>query len=375
MAIPWRSWLTALLVLSGAVLAARAQAPVEPAHDPQLNDPSVDEKLNEQRHGERKAAPVPPSAQAPGHTPRAGASSVLPRPPEGRFLPEGTFLSSRAGVVAASKGGRLVFVPAEKEGATSSESAPLALLPNQRLAQLEATLGGSTEPRLATLSGQVFVYRERSYLLVSVFSLGGDRARNDAAAAGNEPRAPGPEDRADAQALMRELDERSAGPRAMDRGGPGSTIGEERRPRRPARRGDRPGVAPGPPRARARRPGPELRQRDGKREPRADALAALRAHRATRGPGRLARRGRAGQGQRAVDRVRRTELPAAHRVPGRARGRGPIAAVASMARGAPSTRAQHYNTALFGYPHAPRGVPSRCGQVWEGALSNQHPPS
>ncbi len=232
MAIPWRSWLTALLVLSGAVLAARAQAPVEPAHDPQLNDPSVDEKLNEQRHGERKAAPVPPSAQAPGHTPRAGASSVLPRPPEGRFLPEGTFLSSRAGVVAASKGGRLVFVPAEKEGATSSESAPLALLPNQRLAQLEATLGGSTEPRLATLSGQVFVYRERSYLLVSVFSLGGDRARNDAAAAGNEPRAPGPEDRADAQALMRELDERSAGPRAMDRGGPGSTIGEERRPRR-----------------------------------------------------------------------------------------------------------------------------------------------
>lgn len=233
MAIRRRFWVAGLLVLlTGADLPARAQTPGDPGKDPQLNDPSLDDKIEEQRRAELKATPVPPSAQAPGHGVKSNAASVVPKPPEGRFLPEGSFLSSRAGVIAASKGGRLVFVPAEKEGASGGEAAPLALLPNQRLAQLEATMGASKDPRLATLSGQVFVYHGRSYLLVSLFSLAEDRARQSAAKTGDQ--AAGPEDRADAQALMRELDERSAGPRAMDRGGPGSAITEERRPRRAA---------------------------------------------------------------------------------------------------------------------------------------------
>lgn len=226
-----RASLWTVVVLAVGV-PAWAQPP-QPKHDPQLNDPTVEERLDQQRHPAPKAGPVAPSAQAPNHSSKANASNVLPKPPQGRFLPEGTFLSSRSGVLAVSSGGRMVFVPAAGQ-APASETAPLALLPNQRLAQLEATLGGSKEPRLATLSGQVFVYRQRPYLLVSLFSLGDDRARHGPSKGESEHGPASPEDRADVWELMRELDERGAGPRAMDRGGPGSTLSEERRPRRAA---------------------------------------------------------------------------------------------------------------------------------------------
>ncbi|MEM1183817.1 MAG: hypothetical protein AAGI53_02335 [Planctomycetota bacterium] len=83
-------------------------------------------------------------------------------------LPEGTFLSRRAGSVYLGPAGIAIFIPGEEQAFPGE--GPMVLAPNTQLERLEASLAeGETLARFV-VSGEVLLYRERNHLLISAFS-------------------------------------------------------------------------------------------------------------------------------------------------------------------------------------------------------------
>lgn len=222
----------AFLTLFGAV-ASLAQTPQpDPATDEALNHPKVEDTIIEQQRARGSKAPIKPSAKpASTPTPTLSAPDVDPQnlPRElwvapaqwaGRVLPEGAFLASRQGFLVRTKSGEAVFVPAPApEASKDQREAPLILLPNQRLAQIDVALGTGADPHRLIASGQVFSYRGRSYLLATAFSLPSvpDAGTRDSKPA---PRADAPAPTATSDDRLREmiadLEEKRGTPRALD---------------------------------------------------------------------------------------------------------------------------------------------------------------
>ncbi len=204
-----------LLQFSGA---AQQEAPSRPASDPQLRSEGVESTLESMRRRDgaapppvaptrtRAPAPEPPAAGQARQT--AGASGVATR-----SWREGAFIAERGGVLIRAQTGDWVFVPRPTEGGAIDP--PLILLPSRNLEQLEGLLDPG-EPRPGVrLSGQVFSYRGRDYLLVGEASapMTEERAVSEAAAA-----EPGDADAPKrAEDLVRELESREARPRALPR--------------------------------------------------------------------------------------------------------------------------------------------------------------
>lgn len=130
-----------------------------------------------------KGAPAPASS-GPGAIP--GIPKDDPSLPARRFYTEGTFLSKRAGKLVRATTGDVVFVPARDTKGRGE--APMILLPSQALARLEAAPDAFAVTTTAVLSGEVYVYYDRQYLLPTVYSL--DRKSGETAGAKPAPAKP-----------------------------------------------------------------------------------------------------------------------------------------------------------------------------------------
>lgn len=121
---------------------------------------------------------VEPGALVPPVTPTiseglpglAGEDIAVPR---GRLIREGSFLVQREGVLVRSPTGEwiVVFSPSSEDGGQPDRLPPMVLLPNRALALMEAALGDKPEGLVVTLTGEVLVYHDRNYLLVTLYSI------------------------------------------------------------------------------------------------------------------------------------------------------------------------------------------------------------
>ncbi len=173
------------LAVSTAVIA---QPPVKeepnPARDPALNDPSIDDDLLDQQRRRPKTDPVaptparPPQQAVPGLNPGSGLAPDLRqigRPTRvTRVYPEGTFLAGRTGTLIRTAGGDAIFLPDSAEdqpGALRLPDSPMVLLPCQKLGQLLAVTQSLGDSARVSVSGQLFAYRDRQYMLPTAFAM------------------------------------------------------------------------------------------------------------------------------------------------------------------------------------------------------------
>jgi hypothetical protein len=135
-------------------------------------DPAVDRIIEDL---ERAAKPRPTvEPRSPGRmTPaRPGVPpGVRPLPAAGReatgLVPENTFLPSRSGRMTRSPEGQWLFT---FDGGPDGASEPaMVLLPCQTLMQMEAYGEGAGESAVLIVSGIVYVYHGRNYLMPTAF--------------------------------------------------------------------------------------------------------------------------------------------------------------------------------------------------------------
>lgn len=253
-----------VLLANGAFAGARseppADAPVQTApppespvsSDPELTDPSVDRQLDAMRKRLAPTNAVAPkgSAREPSAPPGAGqAADPVPGMaaadfgvPGARRMREGAFISRRPGVLVHIPSGEWVFVPrpiveSSNDGTdgpprAASLDRPLIVLPSQTLERLEAAMATVEEGRgrtSAVLSGQIFSYREREYLLPQQpSSLSAASVEPTSAPPGAPPPSGQPEraalpteesEEASVKELIRDLELRRTAPKALSRTG------------------------------------------------------------------------------------------------------------------------------------------------------------
>lgn len=229
---------------SPAPSAPSERPKADPSRDETLSNPSIEDAIAEQRKGRGDRVPVKPVAKgredarapelgAPEASPAGGARELWNSPAQwkGRTVPEGAFLAAREGAIVRTRSGDAAFVPVRVADTTDAErEAPMVVLPNQRLAQLDAALGTGSEARRVTASGQVFSYRGRAYLSLTAFSLtkpssatGDAKPAESATKAppGTAPNAASPAPGAEpddqrVREMLAELEERRGMPRALD---------------------------------------------------------------------------------------------------------------------------------------------------------------
>lgn len=207
----YRPAMLALLVTLALVVPVQNQPP---ANDPGLTSPTVEDKRREQEHRRINNTPISPTTAVSPQAAPAAVPGVQLDVPAGRHYPEGAFFPSRVGRLVRTPRGDVIFAPAAIPGGRAEP--PLVLQQCATLAQLLAAVG-TAEPAVS-VSGQVFVYRGRHYLLPTAFALA-DAPSTEAAPAPAPP-APilaGAEDPDPAVAeLIRELEARPGPPRAID---------------------------------------------------------------------------------------------------------------------------------------------------------------
>jgi hypothetical protein len=104
-----------------------------------------------------------PGAVAPGATPRV-------------VLREGTLLLDRVGRLTRGEDGRTLEFTLDADGRGMAD-APLILLPNRKLMQLEGQVQSSYRDLRIRASGEVMEYRGRNYLLLQRWSVVPDVAQ------------------------------------------------------------------------------------------------------------------------------------------------------------------------------------------------------
>lgn len=162
--------------------------PDRPAQDPSLTSPGAEDAMLDSQKRPSPPPPIKPTRERPGQrsVPAVPSpSSTIPglrafdySVPGAKAFPEGTFLLTKRGVVVQSDTGEYVFVPGKEGPADAGRApvdttltyAPLVLMPSQRAAQLTARVTSPAEAVPVSISGQVFSYRSRHYLLLSMFN-------------------------------------------------------------------------------------------------------------------------------------------------------------------------------------------------------------
>lgn len=179
------------LCLGVAAQPAPSEKPADPTDSPALTDPSLRDVVDRQSTRPAPKGPIqptktptttpvdpnPPAPPQRASQPIPGLPAEAPGLSARRFYPEGTFLSRRRGSLFKASTGDLVFIP-ERDRKGKGES-PMVLLPCQTLARLEATPDLASPNTTVILSGEVFVYFDRQYMLPSAFAF--DSASSTAA--------------------------------------------------------------------------------------------------------------------------------------------------------------------------------------------------
>ena len=123
----------------------------------------AEEPLDEQ--AQHLAAPVAPPMEvspADASTRALGQDSPVQQP---TLIREGAVLNQRIGVLRRLRGGGWAFIAHSPIG----ERIALVLMPNTRLTEMTRMVDAAPDPIAFELSGQVFAYRGRNYLLASRF--------------------------------------------------------------------------------------------------------------------------------------------------------------------------------------------------------------
>ncbi len=160
-----------------------AKPPATPPSAPAADDPrKTMEQMKQKAPTGNPAGPAPSTTPAPaggGTSPAAPGSSVPAAAPSvpaatepaqgGRLLREGTFLASRRGRVIKTTGGEWQFH--FDTGPENKADAPMVLMPCLNLQAIEKLADRGSEALSFTVSGQVFVYKGRNYLLPTMYTV------------------------------------------------------------------------------------------------------------------------------------------------------------------------------------------------------------
>jgi hypothetical protein len=200
----------------------------DPQADPGLSDPSLDDAITGHRKAGPSLAPIPPTPPKPGQRPVPSVPApVIDAPgvaaldvglPDRHFYPEGSLLPARQGQVMRARSGEMIFVPSAAGEGSRPEPA-MVLLGCQRLSQLDSAAAAPGFTGSVVLSGQVFVYHERHYLLPTVYSVHGPADTDEAPVSGKKPEKGQPKTTpADPRAedLIKELESQRSLPRTLD---------------------------------------------------------------------------------------------------------------------------------------------------------------
>ena len=143
-------------------IALLALAPFAQAQEQPL-DPDEPIQPTQSKPPQRALPSIPaPVVDAPG------LSNVDLSLPARRVYPEGTFLPARRGTLIKARTGDIIFLADTAPEARPEP--PMILLAGQRLAQIDTAMSAPAFPGRAGIGGQVFVYRDRHYLLPTLFT-------------------------------------------------------------------------------------------------------------------------------------------------------------------------------------------------------------
>jgi hypothetical protein len=217
------------LLLAALAMSAQAQPPASkpnPKDDPELNNPNLapgSQPLPGPKDEPPPVAPLPgrqPQGTLPSMpAPRIGseAGPIMP----GRFLAEGTFISNRTGTLLQSDAGDIIFVP--KGDSLEKGHPPVMLLPCQKLEQMLAAKSINGDQSIFVISGQMFTYRDRQFLLPTIFATRQGGTQGDAspapAAKPSESSAATTEQDPRVTDLIRDLEQARLGPRKVSPAG------------------------------------------------------------------------------------------------------------------------------------------------------------
>jgi hypothetical protein len=113
-------------------------------------------------------APSPTPALTPAPAPGGGGAEVSATTGV-RLVREGTFVSSRRGRVSRSITNEFIFAfDADAQGRAEP---PMVIMPCQNLMAMERVVERAGESVTFTISGQVFVYKGRNYLLPTLYQV------------------------------------------------------------------------------------------------------------------------------------------------------------------------------------------------------------
>lgn len=228
--------LSLLLATGGAAAPAQEAPPPDDERPDARESPLLTDNSLLREGQERTTRPEAEGALLPSRPP--GTSQVVPnQPPDparlaladgatawanaGTLLPEGTFVVRRVGEVVRLRTGGLAFLPAANPGEAALPAMPL--LPCEVYGRLAALLNEDDRGLWIAITGEVFQYHGRNYLLPTAFASEGAPAPPEAAAGPPEP----PSDAGAAQAdqpaadsrideLVRELEAQRRDRRGID---------------------------------------------------------------------------------------------------------------------------------------------------------------
>jgi hypothetical protein len=193
-----------LLPAALLALASLAQAQEQPL------DPDEPIRPTQSKPAQRPLPSIPaPVIDAPG------LSNVDLSLPARRLYTEGTFLPARRGTLIKARTGDIIFLADTAEGARPARpEPPMILLAGQRLAQIDTAMSAPAFAGRVSLGGQVFVYRDRHYLLPTIFNpLAPEPAPTPTTTTPPAEPAPGPDPRV--EDLIKDLESQRSAPRVL----------------------------------------------------------------------------------------------------------------------------------------------------------------
>jgi hypothetical protein len=179
--------LAALLVCGGVIIGASSRpAAMQQPPEPDGNTADLIREMERQRSSvpATTPAPAPAAPAAPAATPAAPSSQPPASAPidnaadttllSSRLLREGTLINQRRGRMSriasnASGSASVDWVFTFDSDGRGRGEPPMVLLPCTNLMQMERVVERSGESVSFTVTGQVFVYKGRNYLLPSLY--------------------------------------------------------------------------------------------------------------------------------------------------------------------------------------------------------------
>ena len=171
--------LIAVLVVGVATTGLIAQPATPPAPaKPATSEPTPQDVMKSMEKDAAKKPPTPVAAPvaAPSGTPSSSAGTVSVGPassvgtsvgPGAKLLREGSFLASRRGRMVRSSEGSWLFV-FDSDSSAKAEP-PMTMMPCLNLQAMEKLAERGGDALSYTVSGQVFVYKNRNYLLPTLY--------------------------------------------------------------------------------------------------------------------------------------------------------------------------------------------------------------